>query len=277
MMRKLILCALLVSSVLAAAPAFAGRGSSYGSIMDAISSGNGDVIAAELERAEYLVCGACTGPILELLDHDSYQVREVASWWIARRPVLMAAATMQSIARIQGSDAKQAEYAADVLGAFKHPRALPTLAAGLARNDFPAATKVAMVRAIGIIGDPTGMSAVASALADNAPETRAEAVRAYDSIRGRRAGTELVGLLSDGDAAVRRQAAASVAPFKVAAARVPLENLLAHDADPLVRRNAAFALLKLNDPASRPVLQLAADSDPVMFVRSYAKAALSGR
>jgi HEAT repeat protein len=276
MMRKLILSALLVSSTLVATPAFAGRGASYGSIMDAISSNNGDVIASELERAEFLACAACTGPVMELLDHPSYQVREVAAWWLARRPALADAATVQSIARLQGSDATAAEYAADVLGAFKHPRAIASLAAGLNRSDFPASTKVAMVRAIGIIGDPSGMSAVAGALADNAPETRAEAVRAYDSIRGARGGTELVPLLVDSDKLVRRQAAASVAPFRLSTARAQLENLLANDADPLVRRNAAFALLKLHDPASRPVLQKAADSDAVMFVRSTAKAALSG-
>src|SRR5215468_4402695 len=141
MTRKLSLSALIL---LAASTAFAGRGATYGSVMDAIATNNADVIASELERGEWLTCAACAGPVLDLLDNDQYRVREAAAWWLSRRPVLAAAATMQSIARIQGNDARAAEYAADVLGTFRRPNTLPILATGLARSDFPASTKVAL-------------------------------------------------------------------------------------------------------------------------------------
>lgn len=253
----------------------AGRGASYGSIVEAIRTGNADVIASELERAERLACAECVAPVMELLDSDEPRVREVASWWFARRPMLKAAITLQSVARVMGPDGKQAERAADVLGTFRHPGVLPALAAAIARPDFPAATKTAAVRAIGTIADPDGAPAVMVALTSAAAETRIEAVRAYGTLRGHRSGAELVALLSDADVAVRRQAAASVAAYRQAGARAPLETLLAHDPDPLVRRNAAWALLKLADPAARPALERAAADDPVAYVRSIARAGLA--
>src|SRR5215813_11991477 len=103
MTRNLTFGALLL---LAASTAFAGRGASYGSVMDAIATNNADVIASELERGEWLTCAACSGPVLDLLDHSDYRIREAAAWWRARRPVLAAAVTVQSVARIQGADAK---------------------------------------------------------------------------------------------------------------------------------------------------------------------------
>jgi len=272
MTRKLILSVLLL---LAAGTAFAGRGATYGSVMDAIATNNADVIASELERGEWLTCAACAGPVLELLDSDQYRVREAAAWWLSRRPVLAAAATMQSIARIQGNDAKAAEYAADALGTFRRPNTLPILAAGLQRKDFPASTKVALVRAVGTIASPAGMQTVVAALADSTAETRAEAIRSYDAIRGVHSGNELTSLLSDSDVSVRRQAAASIGAYRVAAARAALEALL-KDADPLVRRNAAYALSRIGGAASRAALQDVIDHDPVNYVRSTAKAALSG-
>src|SRR5262249_26597082 len=151
MTRKLILSVLLL---LAAGTAFAGRGATYGSVMDAIATNNADVIASELERGEWLTCAACAGPVLELLDSDQYRVREAAAWWLSRRPVLAAAGTMQSIAGTRGNDAKAAEYAAAALGTFRRPNTLPILAAGLQRKDFPASTKVALVRAVGTIASP---------------------------------------------------------------------------------------------------------------------------
>jgi HEAT repeat protein len=272
-MRKLF----VVLALLASSSAQAGRGATYESIMDAISSDNADVIASELERAERLVCARCVGPILELLDHRDYRVREVAGWWLARRPVLSAAVTMQSIARMQGNDPVAAEYAADVVGSMRHTDVVPILASMLTRPDFPAATKVAAVRAIGLIGDASGLPAVVGTLGDAAPEARAEAVRAYDALRGARTGAELAPLLGDADTAVRRVTTATIARFGVAGARATLEGLLLGDTDPIVRRNAAFALLKLGDPASYSALSRAAAEDPIAFVRSTAKAALAGR
>lgn len=273
-MKKLsFLIALLL---LVPTAAFAGRGASLGSVRAAIATGDADVIISELERAERLVCGACVGPVMDLLDNDDYRIREVAAWWFARRPMLKSAITMQSLARIAGTDPSAAEKAADVLGTFRHPSVLPALAGALDR-DFPAATKVALVRAIGTIADPSGESAVVKALGDGSAETRAAAAQAYYDLRGRRDGTPLLPLLGDGDVSVRRQATAVLGSARLPAARVALEGLLAGDKDAIVRRNAAWALSRIGDPASRGALERAAADDPVNFVRSVAKAGLAVR
>src|SRR5688572_19927169 len=98
-MRRVILSMFVLASLLSA-DAFAGRGSSTSQIKSAIRSGNADAIISELERAERLVCGACIDPVMELLDHDDYRVREAAAWWFARRPSLKAYLTDLATARL---------------------------------------------------------------------------------------------------------------------------------------------------------------------------------
>jgi HEAT repeat protein len=269
MRKTLIALSLLVSSV-----ALAGRGGSYARIATAIASNDADTIIAELERAERLICARCVAPVMELLDHDDYRVREVAAWWFARRPMLKAAITMQSLARL--ADPATAARAADVLGTFRHPSAVPALATAL-RAGLPSEARAAAVRALGTIAHPSAEAAIVGALSDPDAATRAAAATAYYDLRGTRDGAALVAGLADGDARVRREAAAVIGNLRTASARAALEGLLASDPDALVRRNAAWALGQLDDPASRPALERAAASDPVMFVRSVARSGLAVR
>src|SRR4051794_27802507 len=87
-LRTIVTGALGIGLLLAAAaPVWAGRGSSPSAVQTAIASGSADAIAAELERAEHLVCASCEVMIRPLLDSDSDRVRRVAAWWLARRAV----------------------------------------------------------------------------------------------------------------------------------------------------------------------------------------------
>src|SRR5688572_20683294 len=117
-MKKLIVLGMFLGL---AQTADAGRGASYASIMEAIRSNNADVITSELERAERLVCGACVLPVMELLDHQDYRVRQVAAWWFARRPALKTILAADMTERLAGNDSRLARNAADVLGTFRHP------------------------------------------------------------------------------------------------------------------------------------------------------------
>jgi HEAT repeat protein len=265
----------LVFALLASSTAFAGRGSSYGQVKGAIATGNADVIISELERAERLMCVACAEPVMELLDHDDYRIREVAAWWIARRPVLKAEVRDLATARLYADDGVLARNAADALGTFRHPGALPALRQATTRQDFPAMTRAAAVQAIGTIGAPEGRAAVVGAFADPAPEVRIAALRAYDALRGTADGVAVVPLLADADVEVRREAARTVGQAAPAAARVELERLLASDSDAFVRRNAAWSLGRVGDAASRPALEAAALNDASSLVRSVAKASIS--
>src|ERR1044072_4395671 len=71
-------------------PALAGKGGSAAAIRDAINSHSQDAIIAEGERAESLMCGDCVPLVAGLTDDNRLAVREVAAWWIAKRPTLKA-------------------------------------------------------------------------------------------------------------------------------------------------------------------------------------------
>jgi len=264
--------ALALTTMFVAGSAWAGRGSSFTELKAAFRTNNADVIASELERAEKLVCGPCVAPVLELLDHSDYRIREVAAWWIARRALIAEAVTAQSFARLAG-DPVSARNAADALGTFRHPRALPELDAALGRG-FPDDTTEAIVRAVGTIADPRGEATVVKAMASPGAATRVAATKAYWELRGPRSGAPLAGLLNDGSVDVRRAATAAIGSYKVAEARGTLEALVASDPDAIVRRNAAFALGRIGDPGSYATLKAAADGDASSIVRGYAKAAL---
>src|SRR5262245_51154268 len=100
-------------------PAAAGRGGSASRSQNAVQTGSVDAIVAELERAERLICDACTPVVLELLDSDRYELREAAAWWFARRPVLKGQLTERSLADLAGDDSRLARNAADLLGTFR--------------------------------------------------------------------------------------------------------------------------------------------------------------
>jgi HEAT repeat protein len=266
----LTLVAGLVPSV-----AQAGRGSSYSQIMSAIQTGNADVISFELERAERLVCGACVEPVMNLLDSDDARIREVAAWWFARRPAQKAEIHDLAVARLYADDSTLARNAADALGTFRHPQALPALAYAAGRTDLSAEARAHAVQAVGTIGHPAGLPTVVAAMQDGDATVRLAAVRAYDSLRGDRDAAPVVALVGDADVTVRREAIGVVGRYRQAAARPALEVVLTSDNDEMARRNAAWALGMIGDEASRAVLTAAAKGDASSLVRSVATAAIT--
>ncbi len=272
--RTTHLLAAAVATVLSfTSVAHAGRGGSAPRIENAIRTGSVDAIIAELERAERLICDACTPIVSELLDHDRYELREAAAWWFARRPVLKSELTARSIADLQGSDTRLARNAADVLGTFRHPQAIAALAAAVTRSALGPEARAAAARALGTIGNPRGTAALTAAMADGDASVRLAAAGAWAKVRTQRGAAPVVALLADADAEVRARAAGVVGALREPSARAALETALAADADPNVRRNAAWALGRLGDTASRAALT-AATADPSSLVRATAKAAI---
>lgn len=274
---KQMFLAAAVAGALAAAggTAEAGRGGSAARIQNAVQTGSVDAIIAELERSERLICDACTPTVMDLLDNDRYELREAAAWWIARRPVLKGQVTERSIADLQGSDSRLARNAADALGTFRHPQAIPALAAAVVRTDLSADARMAAARALGTIGHRNANTALTAAMNDSDPSVRFAAVSSWLQIRKQANAAPVVGLLDDSDATVRAKAAGVVGELRDATGRAALEAALTGDADPNVRRNAAWALGRIGDSASRTALS-AATTDPSPLVRQTAKAALAG-
>lgn len=274
-LSKTMLLSAAASMLLAgtAQVADAGRGGSFARISNAINGGSEWAIIAELERAERLVCHACIEPVMRLLDDERYSIREVAAWWLARRPAHKSEVTQRSLGYLVSSDSKMVRNAADILGTFRHPVAIPALSTALARTDISAEARAHLAKALGTIGHPDANPALTTAMSDGDASVRLAAVSSWLDIRRQQSAAPVVPLISDSDLTVRRKAAAVVGSFRDSNGRVALENRLANDSDPVVRRNAAWALGRIGSEASRAVLQ-AATNDASGLVRRTAKQAL---
>lgn len=154
-----------------------------------------------------------------------------------------------------------------------HPAAIPALTAAIGRTDLSAEARLAAVRALGVIGHPNGEAGLTTALADSDASVRLEALTDWPKLRKVTDAAPVVARVSDGDARVRAAAAGVViGTLRFAGGRAALEAALASDADANVRRNAAWALGQIGDPASRTAL-VAAQGDASALVRATAKAA----
>lgn len=256
----------------AALPAFAGVGGSADKIRAAVASGSVDAIIAEVERTEALACEECIQIVTNLTEDARYPVREVAAWWFAKRPAMKDMLVEQFDRELVTGGALKVRNAADFLGATMTYTALPNLTAAMRRDVGPDA-KLAIVRAVGVLGSKAGNDALTAAMADRDAGVRAAGARAWREIYGQVDATPVVGLLGDADAAVRADAATTIGGLKAAAGRARLEALVVSDESPVVRRNAAWALGKLGDAASRAAL-VKASGDASSLVRMTAKASL---
>jgi HEAT repeat protein len=230
-----------------------------------------------------LVCGACSDLVLPLVDHLDYQVRKVAAWWIVRRGIGRQV-YVDMLGRLSQPDSFLARNAADVLGEFGYPSAVPALSAALSNPIFSAEARAAMARALGSIGLPEAVPGLTGALSSPDPAVKAASLTALRDIAGFRQTDLAAPLLSDADAQVRTEAALTMGAVartgKTGAQRAGVEDLLAvlaSDPNGNVRKSAAWALGEMGAPAAQAGagLQAAASSDASPAVRSLARIALS--
>src|SRR5207237_10083890 len=103
---------------------------------------------------------------------------------------------------------------------------------------------------------------------------RAAAVTAWRDVLGQTSMAPVEPLLGDASPLVRAQAATVVGAYADANAVGALQQLVVSDADPYVRRNAAWALGQIGLASSRDAL-LTASQDKSGLVRGFARAALA--
>jgi HEAT repeat protein len=268
---RLAAAAALVLS--AATPAMAGKGGSNELIQAAIKSGSVDSIIAEVEHAEGLMCEECISTVTGLLSDNRFAVREVAAWWIAKRPQLMGEVANRYLTQF-GADSITVRNAADFLGRIRYYKALPVLQAAIVRTDISVEARLAIVGAVGYMAHVKGDKALQIAMTDPSPRVRAAAVTAYKDVLDQTDVSPVAPRLEDSDASVRSVAAAVIGAYSWHGATPTLIKLVTDDPDPTVRRNAAWALGKIGDGAARPALQLASN-DKSALVRGVAKASLA--
>jgi HEAT repeat protein len=175
-------------------------------------------------------------------------------------------------------DSLKARNAADVLGAFAFPLAIPALGAALSNPIFDGTARAAMARALGAIRSSDVAAPLQAVLGDSDADVRAAAVGALRHAEGFHDGTVAVPLLSDAQESVRVQAIYTVAELKTTAATPALVTLLQTDPSASVRKRAAWALGRIGASSSvaGPSLGQAASSDASPLVRSLAQAAIAG-
>jgi HEAT repeat protein len=271
------LCGALILG--AAGIAEAGHGGSPLAIQNAVAANSVDAIQAELERAEYLVCAACSDMVVPLIDHLDYRVRKVAAWWLVRRATSREV-YVSMLNRLAQPDSVKARNAADVLGEFGYPSAVPALGAALSNPIFTGEARAAMARALGTINRPAVVQPLVDALSASDPLVQAAAVTALRGVSGFHDASVAVPLLGAADQQVRAEAATTVGMIRGQGGldAVPaLITALASDPSEVVRKRAAWALGEVGAPSSvaGAALQTAANSDASPFVRSLARAALT--
>ena len=256
------------------APVLAGRGGSNGKISSAVASGSVDAIIAEVERAEKLMCIECIPTIRKLLSHDRFEVRQVAAWWFAKRSGLRENTATQFKQLVVNGGSLEVRNAADFLGRVRQYNALPSLRIAITRTDISAEAKLAIVRAVGYMAHIDGNGILITALSDADAGVRVAAITAWRDMLGQVNATPLVGMLRDGDARVRAEAAAVVGAYGERGALSSLTHLVVNDSDAFVRRNAAWALGKIGSIEAAPALTVAS-TDKSGIVRNVARAALA--
>ncbi len=271
-MKTGLLTGLLALS-LGSSAAYAGVGGSNAAIKAAVAAGSTDAILAEIERSEGLICTECVDTVTALTDHNSYVVREAAAWWFAKRPSLATMMTAQMVDDLALPDSRKVRNAADFIGSARSFDAIGALATAMSRTDINAEAKLAIVRAVGVMGKKSGNPVLAAGMQNPDAGVRTQALLAWRDMRGQSDAAPVVTLLGDADAAVRSEAATVIGSFKQSNARAMLEQLVVQDGNAVVRRNAAWALGKIGDRASRVALTTASQ-DKSPLVSGVARAAL---
>ena len=273
------------SVLLLSAPAFAGFGSSTVALQAAVQSGSVDAIVSEIEKAEELPSLGAINVVMPLVDHPSARVRDAAGWWLTRRGVRTQVIASMT-ARLTGSDPVAARNAGDVLAAMRDFTTIGALATYIA-NPLDEDSGVSAAKALGAIGHPTVVTALNGALASPLAGVRAQAAASLRDVRAARDTTvpaaltaNLLPLLTDGDANVRRQAAITIGFIggnggDITGAVTALSSVTTGDPAAGTRKAAAWALGQLKDGSARPALMQAQSNDSDAFVRSIAGAALA--
>ena len=191
--------AAVTALALAPSAAFAGKGGSAELIQAAVQSTSVDAIIAEVERAEGLICDECIQTLTNLTEDPRFEVREVAAWWFAKRPLYRDMLVAQFSADLPAGDTIKVRNAADFLGRTRTLTALPQLRAAIHRTGLGAEAKLALVRAVGFMAHRGGNEVLTTAMADGDAQVRAAAVVAWRDMLGQPNAQPVVALLGDSD------------------------------------------------------------------------------
>jgi hypothetical protein len=220
-------------------------------MLDTIENGSPMALTAVLEYGERVECLACI-PKLEtkLLSSGNADVREIAAWWLRRRPFGYArvAVKMRNTV-IDSSNAVHRARAAEALGEFLDAGGVPALTQAAAEDAEPT-VRLAAVRALGRLNARAGHAALITAFEDDEPEIRRAALDQVLRVSFFQEHAAVIGTLDDDSASVRIRAAQIVGQKQIQAGREGLVAMLENDESVPARQAAAWALGRIGDARS---------------------------
>jgi HEAT repeat protein len=247
-------------------------------LMAAIESSSPERLFTLLEYGERVECHTCV-PLLQrqLLENDDARVREIAAWWLRRRPFGFAA-VFREIRTVLATDIDPVRRAraAEAIGEFMDPHGVAHLRQALS-EDADARVREAAVTGLGRINSPAAIGGIVQAFTDADPSVREAAVGQVLYVNFFREHDALMGLLADDAASVRRRAALALGTFRVADAVPALTAMLSGDSDVMVRQAAAWALGRIGGGEARASLSAQRDSESASLVRDAIEVALRMR
>ena len=247
------------------------------SIKSAAVSGAPTLIWETLEHGEKIECLDCISSVAPLLyDSTSAKTREIAAWWLRRRPLGVFGPgevyeqTLNTLA--SDPDPLKRSYAASALGEFLFAPGIAACSQALAA-DGDARVRAAAASALGRLNDD-GAGALGKALSDSDPSVKLAALGAAGIINSFSGLPAVAGLTSDATPQVRRRAIEVLDGLNAKDSVAAVAAVAQKDADPTVRAEACHALGTFGDASVRSVLQNLAASDADQFVRDQAQIAL---
>jgi HEAT repeats len=235
-------------------------------------------LTAMLEYGERVECHACV-PILEerLLTDGNPEVREIAAWWLARRPFGFAAVyhDIRTVLESDGDETRRAR-AAEALGNFAEPAGVAHLGRALT-TDTSSAVRVAAIHGIAEINSPEGLTFISTALGDSDAAVQAAALQMITRVNFFDDYDAIIPLLAHADGTMRRRAATVIGSLRVEAAVTALAAVLRGDTDSGARREAAWALGRIGGAAAEVALSEVLASNPPAEVRNAINVAMAIR
>lgn len=248
-------------------------------LMASIEASSPSRLATMLEYGERVECFECM-PVLErrMLSDDDATVREMAAWWLRRRPFGFADIYHRTRLVLE-SDASEVRRtrAAAALGEFMVPNGVIYLTRAL-REDTSASVRVAAARSLIRLNATTALPILSEALRGGETSVQLAVLEGVLHVNFFRDVEGVIEALGSSDAAVRRQAALVLGALDGSDAAVPvLAAMVRGDESVMARQAAAWALGRIGGAEARSALAEVRASSPPARVRDAVEVALAMR
>jgi len=231
-----------------------------------------------LEHGERVECLDCIPRVKELLWENDSRTREISAWWLRRRifGVFGPGQVYEQVLTTlhESDDDRLRAYAAEAVGEFLVSSGVPHVAQAAVEDDS-ARVRVSALKALTRLNNEGPNGELGIALGDKEEDVRLAALHGALRVHVFSGVDQVVALIDDPSAMVRRKAARTLGAMGASDAVMGLVLLTSPDTEPdaSVRAAAVTALGRIADNTARPSV-IAAEEDPDQYVRDAARIAL---